>query len=86
MSFQFGANLSRGGNASEARQSNVDPIGRFMKIKDVCTAVGLSRTSIYRLMNSAEHPFPKPVKIGKSSRWCEHQIVEWKKTMLAAQN
>ena len=48
-----------------------------MKIREVCDLVGVSRATIYRLINHAEKPFPKPKKIGAVSRWSEAEVVTW---------
>ncbi len=37
--------------------------------------VGLTRSRIYSLMR--EGTFPRPVKVGKSSRWPKVQIDQW---------
>ena len=62
---------------------HADPVGRLLKISDVCLEVGLSRAMVYRLTNDAEHPFPKPIKIGNASRWSLIEIIEWKKRALS---
>jgi len=64
----------------------VDPIGRLLRLEDVCKNVGLSKTKIYRSIKNDVLPFPKPIKIGKASRWLEGEIVEWKQAIAAAQN
>ncbi len=60
-----------------------DPVGRLLKIADVCSETGLSRAMIYRLMAETQNPFPKPIKIGKASRWSLVEIIEWKMKALA---
>jgi len=60
-------------------------LNRIMKTKEVCKAVGLSRTTIWRLEN--EGNFPKrrkitPAKIG----WIESEINEWIGTRPIAEN
>ena len=68
------------------RRQFVDPIGRLLKLEDVCANVGLSKTKIYRSIKNEILPFPKPIKIGKASRWLEREIVEWKQAIAASQN
>ena len=60
-----------------------DPVGRMLRIGAVCSEIGLSRAMIYRLMTDARNPFPKPIKVGKASRWSLVEIIEWKKKALA---
>ena len=52
--------------------------GRFLRISEVMSSVGLRRTMIYRLMKDGRDPFPAPVKIGCASRWAEDEIAAWK--------
>lgn len=65
------------------RNSQGDPVGRLLKIEDVCELLGLSRTTVYRCIKDRAAPFPRPLKIGKCSRWSEGQIIEWKKALIA---
>ena len=59
-----------------------DPIGRFLKIQEVCVETGLSRATIYRCIQNKNNPFPKPVKVGNASRWAMCEVIEWKKRVL----
>ncbi len=63
-----------------------DPVGRLLKIADVCAETGLSRAMIYRLMTDARNPFPKPIKFGNASRWSLVEIIEWKAKALQHRN
>ncbi|MXX53845.1 MAG: AlpA family transcriptional regulator [Dehalococcoidia bacterium] len=50
----------------------------LMTVRQVQKVTGLSRTTIYRLMDLEE--FPRPVKIsasGRAVRWIESEIEEW---------
>jgi prophage regulatory protein len=60
-----------------------DPIGRLMKIDDVCKDVGLCRAMIYRCIKRSRNPFPRPVKIGYASRWRESEIIAWKAALIS---
>jgi len=60
-----------------------DPIGRLMKIDDVCKDVGLCRAMIYRCIKRRRNPFPQPVKIGYASRWRESEIIAWKAALIS---
>lgn len=53
---------------------------RFLRTKQVLELVALSRTTIYRLSHKGE--FPKPVRIGSASVWCESEIKSWMKERL----
>ncbi len=52
---------------------NVSPI--FLDRKQVETMLGISRSTIYRLMS--EDKFPKPIRIRTSVRWRVGDIVAW---------
>ncbi len=54
---------------------------RILRLPDVKARVGLSRSSIYKLIN--EEKFPKPVSLGKRSvGWVEQDIDEWIETLI----
>ncbi len=79
-------NRPLGSSASDAVSGHAlphDPVGRLLKIGAVCAETGLSRATIYRLMAETRNPFPKPLKIGTSSRWSFVEIIEWKMRALA---
>ena len=71
------------GDANAVTRDLHDPVGRLLRIADVCTETGISRAMIYRLMTDARNPFPKPIKIGNASRWSLVEIIEWKTKALA---
>ena len=49
---------------------------RLLKLKEVCTDTGLSRTHIYRLM--AEGEFPKQICLTKRAvAWDERAVQAW---------
>ena len=80
------SNSPRGGSTSDAHpvtRDHHDPVGRLLKIADVCAETGLSRAMIYRLMADARNPFPRPLKIGNASRWSLVEIIKWKTKALA---
>ena len=56
--------------------------GRLIKIDTVCSIVGVSRATVYRLIKSDE--FPGPVKIGAASLWVECEVIGWVETRIAA--
>lgn len=49
---------------------------KLLRRSEVEKITGLSRTSIYRMMNDNE--FPRPLRIGKRSvAWREVDLTEW---------
>ena len=49
---------------------------RLLRHRDVERITGMSRASIYRLMQDGD--FPRPVKIGSTAvRWKQSDIVAW---------
>lgn len=44
--------------------------------------VGFGRSRVYQLINAGE--FPKPIKVGKSSRWVRAEIDSWLSAQIAA--
>lgn len=54
---------------------------RFLRLPDVRSRVGLSRSQIYRLIQ--EGTFPPPVKIGgQVSVWPDNEISAWQQSAL----
>ncbi|SBS66626.1 AlpA family transcriptional regulator [Vibrio atlanticus] len=55
---------------------------RFLRLKDVIAATGLSRSTIYKFMD--EEVFPKTIPLGgRSVAWLESEIEEWMEQRLA---
>ena len=53
---------------------------RLLTLREVCEMTKLSRTSIYRFIQSGD--FPRNVKVGgKTSRWRASQLAEWMKRL-----
>lgn len=49
---------------------------RYIRRREVESLTGLSRTTIYDMMNRGD--FPRPVKLtGKAVGWPESIVVEW---------
>lgn len=48
---------------------------RLLPLVEVENRVGLRKTAIYDAIDRDE--FPKPVKLGTTSRWVESEIDEW---------
>lgn len=48
---------------------------KLIDLKFICEKTGFSKAYIYKLMNNKL--FPKPLKIGRSSRWRLSEFQEW---------
>ncbi|HEM8667214.1 TPA: AlpA family phage regulatory protein [Klebsiella aerogenes] len=57
---------------------------RLLTIKDVCTALSLSRATIYRRIKSCT--FPGPLKDGSSARWTEDDVNVYVQRLERARN
>ena len=55
----------------------------ILRMKDVCSELGVSRASIYRLLESGS--FPKSLKLGKRAiGWEPDHIQQWVKSLRSA--
>ena len=55
----------------------------IMRMTDVCSELGVSRASVYRLLQSGS--FPKPLKLGKRAiGWERDHIQQWVKSLRPA--
>jgi prophage regulatory protein len=51
-------------------------VSRFLRLPAVCDRIGLSRSTVYRLIN--EGAFPDPVKVtARTSAWLESAVSTW---------
>ena len=51
-------------------------LDRLMRLEEVLSYTGLSRSELYRQIQ--EGTFPRPVRVGKRAvRWRESEVVEW---------
>ena len=48
---------------------------RLIPVTEASAIVGVCRSKIYELVN--ENEFPKPIKIGKSTRFSERECFAW---------
>lgn len=64
----------------QATTSEQPPL-RFLRARDVCDKIAVSRSRLYELMNGDDPDFPKPLKDGDSRQarnyWIEHEIDAW---------
>jgi prophage regulatory protein len=57
---------------------------RLLSVREVCAWTGMGRTRIYDLMRVGR--FPKPVKLGQSSRWASAEVEAFVAASLAARD
>ncbi|KGU41816.1 helix-turn-helix transcriptional regulator [Xanthomonas citri] len=57
---------------------------RFLRIPDVMSRTGLSKSTIYAKIRLKE--FPAPVSLGSISAWVESEISEWMDAQVAARD
>jgi len=51
-------------------------LDRLMRLEEVLSYTGLSRSELYRQIQ--EETFPRPVRVGKRAvRWRESEVEEW---------
>ncbi|MBB4194047.1 putative DNA-binding transcriptional regulator AlpA [Rhizobium aethiopicum] len=48
---------------------------RFIRLADVQEMIGLKDSRIYQMIKAGE--FPKPIKLGASSRWSLRAVEAW---------
>lgn len=52
---------------------------RLLNAKEVSALIGVSRTTLHRLVSASN--FPKPVRVGKrASRWRQSEVLVWMET------
>jgi len=67
----------------------VQPLGRFLRIKQVIEETGLCRSEIYDRVKAGK--FPAPINLAEEesgrriSAWIEAEIDAWKRDVVAAQ-
>ena len=59
-----------------------DPDPKLIQLPQLCQRVGLSRTTIYRLIRAGT--FPKPIKIATTSVWATRLVDAWVEAQIAA--
>lgn len=60
-------------------------VPRILRLDEVMRITGLSRSTIYELMNAKN--FPQSVKLGKHSvGWLESEVIEWINHIVAARD
>jgi excisionase family DNA binding protein len=51
------------------------PTRRMLTVDEVARVCGISRATAYR--HAHDGLMPSPVKIGRGTRWHEHEITQW---------
>jgi prophage regulatory protein len=61
-------------------------VDTFLRVPDVLAAAGVSRSTLYEMMESGK--FPKPVKPNddRAVRWLASEIADWQKARIAARD
>lgn len=58
-----------------------EPLEKYWSMTDLMKRFCCARSTIYTWMGGAEHPFPKPVKLGRGQRgkvlWLIQSVLEW---------
>jgi prophage regulatory protein len=64
----------------------MDAVDQFLRVPDVLAAAGVSRSTLYEMMESGK--FPKPVKPNddRAVRWLASEVVDWQKARIAARD
>ena len=56
---------------------------RFMRRREVLELLGLSHTTVYKMVD--EGRFPRPLRIGpNTTRWRSDQVTEWMEAQMKA--
>lgn len=61
------------------KESRPDDL-RMLRIDRVLELIPVSRVSLYRMIKAGQ--FPRPVKLGGSSAWSNHEIRKWRDNLL----
>jgi prophage regulatory protein len=61
-------------------------VDSFLRIPDVLVAAGVSRSTLYEMMEAGK--FPKPVKPNddRAVRWLASEVADWQKARIAARD
>ena len=57
---------------------------KLLRLPEVCSRVGMRRTSIYTLIGAGR--FPPPVKVGGASAWVDLEITQWIEGLVASRD
>ena len=55
----------------------------MLNVHQVCLRYSVSRSTVFRLLQSGD--FPRPLKVGKVLRWTVERLEQWEREQLAEQ-
>ena len=58
----------------------------FLTKQQVLNRVGIAESTLYKWIAAGAFPVQIKLRGGKSSRWLEHEIVEWQQQQIAYRN
>ncbi len=67
---------------TEAANDPATPEPLMATIKVTCATVGLSKTTIYRMIEAGD--FPKPIMVGRRALWPMPRLKEWRRKLMEA--
>ena len=50
---------------------------RLLTMSDLMDMLGVSRSTMYRILNDGMSNFPQPVIIGRRRRWIANEVFAW---------
>lgn len=76
-SMDYKQDAARSGVATLVERPQAFRFGTLIRMSEVCEVLGLSRSTIYKLLS--EGRFPEPVQIGdRAVRWRVEQVEAWR--------
>lgn len=76
--------MSRSPGITTATATAAEPgINRLLSMREVEALTQLSRSTVYRLIESSA--FPAPIHVGRYSRWSSRAVDHWIDAQFAAQ-
>ncbi len=72
----------RNGVQEQVRKDNTENIGRIVRMKELSSLLGLSRSTIYDRINPKSRrfdpSFPRPIRLGLASvGWSLNEVMAW---------
>lgn len=74
--FSIPLNISYGDSLMDTRNNNTSLLNdKMVDMKFITEFTGLTDKWFYKLISEGQ--FPKPVKLGRSSRWLQSEVEHW---------
>lgn len=74
--FSIPLNISYGDSLMDTRNNNTRLLNdKMVDMKFITEFTGLTDKWFYKLISEGQ--FPKPVKLGRSSRWLQSEVEKW---------